>query len=93
MRKIIEFFKQGDKQLHILAAFAVTSGSYIFFSRWNPDFAVFLAFVLGCAVSLGKEAYDMKHPATHDASHADLIADGIGIAVAIALTLFAVCVK
>jgi len=92
MRKIIEFFTSSDKQMHIAAGYIVTSGTFMFFSHWNADLAVFLGFLLGWIAGIGKEYFDYKHPETHCAEEGDLVADGIGIFIATALAVFSVCV-
>lgn len=78
---------QLDKLVHGLSCYAVTTVAFfvlLLFARPWVAFGVSLA--LGVSVGAGKELYDKAVPG-HVASAKDLLADGLGLLVALALEL------
>ena len=73
---ILTFIKQSDKQMHMLGCYALTLTLALF---TLPLYAAAIAFAIGFA----KELYDYRHPLTHTADSADLLADTIGITAAL----------
>jgi putative lipoprotein len=68
-----------DKWLHFAASAVVQGGAYALF-RQDARYAVAAqrAAIVTAAVGVGKELYDWRHPARHDASWRDLAWDGVG---------------
>jgi uncharacterized protein YfiM (DUF2279 family) len=68
-----------DKFLHFAASAVVQGTAYTLFRR-DARYAVAAqrASLVTMAVGVGKELYDWRHPARHDASWRDLSWDGIG---------------
>jgi uncharacterized protein YfiM (DUF2279 family) len=68
-----------DKLLHFAASAVVQSAAYTVFQRRAPyHVAIQRASLVTLGVGVGKELYDWRHPARHDASWRDLAWDGIG---------------
>jgi uncharacterized protein YfiM (DUF2279 family) len=72
-----------DKFLHVAASAAVQGAAYAVFQR-NARYTVAAqrASLVTVAVGVGKELYDLRHPAHHQASWRDLAWDGVGGAAA-----------
>ncbi len=72
-----------DKMLHFAASAVVQSAAYSLFQR-DARYAVAIqrASLVTVGVGVGKELYDWRHPARHDASWRDLTWDGVGGAAA-----------
>ncbi len=68
-----------DKFLHFAASAVIQGTAYALFRR-DARYAVAAqrAGLVTLSVGVGKELYDWRHPATHDASWRDLTWDGIG---------------
>jgi uncharacterized protein YfiM (DUF2279 family) len=68
-----------DKMLHFAASAVVQSAAYSLFQR-DARYAVAIqrASLVTVGVGVGKELYDWRHPARHDASWRDLAWDGAG---------------
>ena len=76
-----------DKVLHALCCYAVTTGAYLILLAFARPWAAFAVSLLcGILAGAGQELYD-KHTPGHVAERGDLIADAVGIAVAVALEL------
>ena len=87
--KIKVFFKAADKQLHILACYAIALTVFIFFAAFSLDWLGFALAIAASAVAGAlKEWYDYKHPEGHDFEVADIVADVLGIVAAIGAMLF-----
>lgn len=72
-----------DKMLHFAASAVVQGAAYAaFHQRARYTVAVQRASLVTVAVGVGKELYDWRHPARHDASWRDLAWDGAGGAAA-----------
>jgi len=68
-----------DKALHFVASAVVQGAAYTAFRRGaRYTVAAQRASLVTVAVGVGKELYDWRHPARHDASWRDLAWDGIG---------------
>jgi len=68
-----------DKLLHFVASAVVQGAAYTAFHRGaRYTVAVERASLVTVAVGVGKELYDWRHPARHDASWRDLAWDGVG---------------
>ena len=88
-KKIAAFFKAADKQLHILASYAIALTVFVFFAAFKLDWLGFaLAIVFSAAAGALKEWYDYKHPDKHDYEWQDIVADVLGIVAAIGAMLF-----
>jgi VanZ family protein len=93
MKKIIAFFKAADKQLHILACYAIALSVFIPFAAYGHYWWGFALGTLAALVAGGlKEWYDYKHPDTHDFEVADIVADVLGTVAAVCVMLF-YCLK
>ena len=68
-----------DKMLHFAASAVVQGTAFSLFHR-DARYAVAIqrASLVTLGVGAGKELYDWRHPARHDASWRDLAWDGIG---------------
>ncbi|MBW7935073.1 MAG: hypothetical protein H3C62_15990 [Gemmatimonadaceae bacterium] len=68
-----------DKLLHFTASALVQGAAYTLFHQ-NARYAVASqrASMVTVAVGVGKELYDLRHPARHQASWRDLAWDGVG---------------
>lgn len=74
-----------DKIVHGLSCYAICTIAFFMLLLFAKPWVAFVAsLVLGCVAGAGKELYD-KYTPGHFASKEDLIADGIGIAVAAVL--------
>lgn len=74
-----------DKIMHGLSCYAVcTITFFVLLLVAKPWVAFVTSLIVGCVAGAGKELYD-KYTPGQVASDADLIADGIGIAVAVVL--------
>jgi len=72
-----------DKLLHFAAGAVVQTAAYTAFHRdARYTVAIQRASVVTLGVGVGKELYDWRHPARHEASWRDLAWDGVGGAVA-----------
>lgn len=72
-----------DKLLHFAVSAAVQGVAYTaFHEHARYTVAVQRASLVTATVGVGKELYDWRHPARHDASWRDLAWDGIGGAAA-----------
>ena len=72
-----------DKWLHFAASAVVQGAAYTAFRRGaRYTVAAQRASLVTVAVGVGKELYDWRHPAKHDASWRDLAWDGVGGAAA-----------
>ncbi len=72
-----------DKWLHFAASAAVQGTAYaVFRQHARYTVAAERAGIVTAAVGIGKELYDWRHPAHHDASWRDLTWDGVGGAAA-----------
>lgn len=92
-KKIAAFFKAADKQLHILASYAIALtvlvGLLPFIHEWfNGWWCFSLAIVAAAIAGALKEWYDYKHPNKHDFEWQDIVADVLGIVAAIGAMLF-----
>ena len=88
-KKIAAFFKAADKQLHILASYAIALTVFVFFAAFKLDWLGFaLAIVVSAGAAALKELYDKKHPETHECDWKDVVADCLGIVAAIGAMLF-----
>lgn len=88
-QKIAAFFKAADKQLHILASYAIALTVFIFFAAFKLDWLGFgAAIVVSAGAAALKEWYDYKHPDKHECDWKDVVADAIGIVAAIGAMLF-----
>jgi putative lipoprotein len=68
-----------DKFLHFAASAVIQGAAYSVFHRdARYTVAAQRASLVTVAVGVGKELYDWRHPAKHDASWRDLAWDGIG---------------
>jgi hypothetical protein len=76
----MNFFKQLDKQLHIITCVAWV----ILFQFFMPLSCAIQATLL---IGIGKEIYDRAHPETHTADVMDILADAIGIYIGAAFML------
>ena len=72
-----------DKVLHFVASAVVQGAAYSLF-RQDARYTVAAqrASLVTVAVGVGKELYDLRHPARHRASWRDLAWDGVGGAAA-----------
>jgi putative lipoprotein len=72
-----------DKMLHFAASAVVQGAAYSVFRR-DARYTVAMqrASLLTVGVGVGKELYDWRHPARHEASWRDLAWDGAGGGVA-----------
>lgn len=87
--KIIAFFKAADKQLHILAEFAIALTVFVFFASFSLNWLGFALGIIIAAVAGGlKEWHDYKHPEKGDFEIADIVADCFGILAAVGVMLF-----
>ena len=87
--KIIAFFKASDKQLHILAEYAIALTVFVFFAAFSLNWLGFaLGIVIAAAAGALKEWYDYKHPDKGDFEMADIVADCLGILAAVGVMLF-----
>lgn len=78
-----------DKIVHGLSCYAIcTTTFFIVLLFTKPWIALIASILVGCVAGAGKELYD-KYTPGQVASKDDLIADGIGIAVA---TVFEIAV-
>ncbi len=69
-----------DKLWHVVASATVQGAAYAAFRTGRtryPD-AIVKASLVTATVGVGKELYDRRHPARHDASWRDLAADAVG---------------
>ena len=73
---MIGFFRQKDKQLHIVASAILTIAIYLLTK------SLIIAGAGALLVGIGKEVYDYYHPKKHTADTKDVLADVIGIMVA-----------
>lgn len=74
-----------DKIMHGLSCYAVCTITFFVLLLVAKPWVSFVAsLIVGCVAGAGKELYD-KYTPGHVASKADLIADGIGMAVAAVL--------
>jgi uncharacterized protein YfiM (DUF2279 family) len=72
-----------DKALHFIVSALVQGTAYgAFHQQARYTVAIQRASLVTTAVGVGKELYDWRHPAHHDASWRDLAWDGIGGAAA-----------
>ena len=93
MKKIWEiikaFFCAADKQLHIVVCYAIALTIFVFFASFNLNWLGFgLAIGITEGIAILKEIWDKKHPDKHDFEIADIVADNIGILLAIGAMLF-----
>ena len=87
--KIIAFFKASDKQLHILAEYAIALTVFVFFAAFSLNWLGFaLGIVIAAAAGALKEWRDYKHPDKGDFEIADIVADCLGILAAVGVMLF-----
>lgn len=87
--RIKAFFKAADKQLHILACYAIALTVFVFFAAFCLDWLGFaLGIIFAAAAAAVKEWYDAKHPEGHSYEVADIVADCIGIVAAVGAMLF-----
>ena len=72
-----------DKLLHFAAGAIIQTAAYSVFQRdARYTVAIQRASLVTVGVSVGKELYDWRHPARHEASWRDLAWDGLGGGVA-----------
>ncbi len=79
-----------DKAKHLGASFLLTlSGQYVLTSKlpFSERGALPLSIAGAALVGLGKEVYDWKVKPSHHFCRRDLVADGLGIALAAGLIL------
>lgn len=79
-----------DKALHVGASFLITlSSQYVFVQKksFAEDRALPLSIGVSAAAGLGKEVYDYRFKPSHHFCARDLVADGVGIALAIGVIL------
>lgn len=87
LKKVIAFFKATDKQLHILAAFAIAALLYILIDASQPWWvAMLIGAGISAVVCAVKEILDKQNPDKHSFEWGDIIADAIGLLVFIAST-------
>jgi hypothetical protein len=99
----MNFFQQQDKQLHIGTQFATELflTTLIYFAFGYFGFIGFIAAVVSTLIAahitlhigIGKEVFDFYHPATHTADIWDIVADAIGVDLAVITTLIFVYFK
>ena len=70
------FFKQKDKQLHMLGSAILTIVAYLLVKSLS------YAVIGTLAIGIVKEIYDYFHPKKHTADIKDIFADMIGITIA-----------
>ena len=92
-KKIAAFFKAADKQLHILACYAIAMTVFVgllpfIYEGKKVWWCFVLAIVASAAAGALKEWYDYKHPDKHDFEWQDIVADCLGIVAAIGAILF-----
>ena len=76
-----------DKIVHGLSCYAVCTITFFVLLLFAKPWVAFVAsLVTGCGAGVGKELYDQYTP-DHVANKNDLIADGIGIVVALVFEL------
>ena len=77
------FLNQPDKRLHILVSYAMTlTLALVMPLLWAAPIALFVGFAK-------ERFYDWYRPTMHTAEWADVAADAIGVAVAVACLLLA----
>lgn len=81
---MLGFIEQRDKQLHIAGSAILTIVIYLLAK------SLVIAGVGALVVGIGKEVYDYYHPEKHTADIKDILADCVGIAVAIVGIYYAV---
>ena len=74
---MLSFFKQKDKQKHIFGSALLVVLLYFVLK------SLFLAGVGALVVGVGKEVYDHFHPKKHTADIKDILADIVGILIAL----------
>lgn len=89
MKKIIEFLKETDKQLHILACFVIAAIAAVVFRTFGNIVidSVCFGWLTAFAVGAGKEIYDEWETNTGDVR--DWIADIIGYTLGCLYALWA----
>lgn len=91
--KIKAFFCAVDKQLHILACYAIALTVFVgllpfIYEGKKVWWCFVIAIVISAVAGAVKEWYDYKHPKDHDFEVADIVADVLGILAAIGTMLF-----
>ena len=87
---MMNFYRQQDKQLHMVGCFALTIVFSLALQYLTPcPHQVLYAWVTTLAIGGLKELYDYCHPLTHTADEMDFLADVIGASAAAALLLLA----
>lgn len=78
-----------DKLLHGLSCYAISTVAFLLFlSFGTPWLALVVGTLVSALVGVGKEWYDKKHTNEgHSFEKSDLLADGLGLLVALALEL------
>lgn len=87
--KVIAFFTATDKQLHMLAGFAIAASFYIILLPILPWWAcTIIGSIVATGAIVGKEFYDKAHPDKHSFEVLDIVAGEIGVLVLIIASLF-----
>jgi len=89
---MLNFFKQRDKQFHILISCFLVLISFIalvfiakitFVDKW---ILLLISAYIVMFIGVAKEVYDFLHPQIHTADIFDLLADLIGVGIGILIT-------
>jgi len=87
--KVIVLFTATDKQLHMLAGFAIAAFIYIVLLPVLPWWAcTIIGSIVATGAIVGKEFYDKAHPDKHSFEVLDIVAGEIGVLVLIIASLF-----
>lgn len=91
-KKIMAFFKAADKQLHILAEYAIALTVFVFFAAFHIYWLAWVGFAVALVVAVvagaWKEWRDYKNPDKGTFEIADIVADALGILAASSVMLF-----